>query len=155
MKYWLVKSEPGVFSVDDLARCPGQTRWWKHVRNYQARNFMRDEMKPGDRVFFYHSNTDLPGIVGIAEVVSPPYPDPDAFDPSAEYYDPKSDPENPSWFLVDIRLVTKLEPPISLQALREHAVALGDLALLRKGNRLSVTPVSAPQWDYIMSLRAA
>jgi predicted RNA-binding protein with PUA-like domain len=155
MKYWLVKSEPGVFSVDDLAQCPGQTRWWKHVRNYQARNFMRDEMQPGDRVFFYHSNTELPAIVGIAEVVSQPYPDPDAFDPKAEYYDPKSDPENPSWFLVDIRLVTRLDPPISLQAIKEHAEALGDLALIRKGNRLSVIPLTASHWDYILSMRAA
>jgi len=155
MKYWLVKSEPGVFSVDDLAQCPGQTRWWKHVRNYQARNFMRDEMKVGDRVFFYHSNTDSPGIVGIAEVISEPYPDPDAFDPRAKYYDPKSNPDNPSWFLVDIRLITKLETPISLQEIRQHGEALGDLALIRKGNRLSVMPLAAEQWDYIMSLRAA
>ena len=155
MKYWLVKSEPSVFSVDDLARCPGQTRWWKHVRNYQARNFIRDEMKLGDRVFFYHSNTELPGIVGIAEVVSEPYPDPDAFDPKARYYDPKSDPENPSWFLLDIRLTTRLDTPISLKAIKEHAEALGDLALIRKGNRLSVMPLAARQWDYIMSLRAA
>jgi len=155
MKYWLVKSEPGVFSVDDLAECPGQTRWWKHVRNYQARNFMRDEMQIGDRVFFYHSNTDIPGIVGIAEVVSKPYPDPDAFDPKAKYYDPKSDPENPTWFLVDIRLVTKVEPPISLKDIKQHAASLGDLALIRKGNRLSVMPLAPEQWDYIMSLRAA
>lgn len=155
MKYWLVKSEPSVFSVDDLAACPGQTRWWKHVRNYQARNFMRDEMQVGDRVFFYHSNTDIPGIVGIAEVVSEPYPDPDAFDPEARYYDPKSDPANPTWFLVDIRLVTRLDLPISLKTIKEHAAALGDLALIRKGNRLSVMPLAADQWDYIMSLRAA
>jgi len=155
MKYWLVKSEPSVFSVDDLAACPGQTRWWKHVRNYQARNFMRDEMQVGDRVFFYHSNTEIPGIVGIAEVVSAPYPDPDAFDPEARYYDPKSDPENPTWFLVDIRLVTRLDQPIPLKKIKEHATALGDLALIRKGNRLSVIPLAEDQWDYIMSLRAA
>jgi len=155
MKYWLVKSEPSVFSVDDLAACPGQTRWWKHVRNYQARNFMRDEMQVGDRVFFYHSNTEIPAIVGIAEVVSAPYPDPDAFDPKAKYYDPKSDPENPTWFLVDIRLVSRLDQPISLQDIKQHAAELGDLALIRKGNRLSVIPLAEAQWDYIMSLRAA
>lgn len=155
MKYWLVKSEPSVFSVDDLAACPDQTRWWKHVRNYQARNFMRDEMKPGDRVFFYHSNTDVPAIVGIAEIVSEAYPDPDAFDPEAKYYDPKSDPENPRWFLVDIRLVDKLDEPISLKSIKAHAGALGDFPLIRKGNRLSVMPVATEQWDYIMSLKAS
>ena len=95
MNHWLVKSEPNVFSVDDLAACPDQTRWWKHVRNYQARNFMRDDMQIGDRVFFYHSNTEVPAIVGLAEIASEPYPDPDAFNPDAKYYDPKSDPENP------------------------------------------------------------
>ena len=155
MKYWLVKSEPSVFSVDDLAQCPDQTRWWKHVRNYQARNFMRDEMQIGDRVFFYHSNTEEPAIVGIAEVVSAPYPDPDAFNPEASYYDPKSDPENPTWFLVDIRLDTKLDPPISLKTIKQHGEALGDLALIRKGNRLSVMPVNPEQWDVILSMRAA
>ena len=155
MKYWLVKSEPSVFSVDDLAACPDQTRWWKHVRNYQARNFMRDEMKPGDRVFFYHSNTDIPAIVGIAEIVSEPYPDPDAFDPMAKYYDPKSNPENPRWFLVDIRLLDKLKEPISLRSIKAHAEALGGFPLIRKGNRLSVMPVATEQWDYIMSLKAA
>ena len=155
MKYWLVKSEPSVFSVDDLAQCPDQTRWWKHVRNYQARNFMRDEMQIGDRVFFYHSNTEEPAIVGIAEVVSAPYPDPDAFNPEASYFDPKSDPENPTWFLVDIRLNTRLDPPISLKKIKQHGEALGDLALIRKGNRLSVIPVNPEQWDIILSLRAA
>ena len=155
MKYWLVKSEPNVFSVDDLAQCPDQTRWWKHVRNYQARNFMRDEMQVGDRVFFYHSNTEEPAIVGIAEVVSAPYPDPDAFNPEAKYFDPKSDPENPTWFLVDIRLDTRLDPPISLKTIKQHGEALGDLALIRKGNRLSVIPVNPEQWDIILSLRAA
>ena len=155
MKYWLVKSEPDVFSIDDLAECPGQTRWWKHVRNYQARNFMRDEMQPGDQVFFYHSNIDVPAIVGLAEIASPAYPDPDAFDPTAKYYDPKSDPENPRWFLVDIRLVRILEQPISLREIKEHVEPLGDLPLIRRGNRLSVMPVAHEQWDYIMSLKAA
>ena len=155
MKFWLVKSEPDIFSVDDLAACPGQTRWWKHVRNYQARNFMRDEMKPGDRVFFYHSNTDVPAIVGVAEIASEPYPDPDAFNPEAKYFDPGSDPENPRWFLVDIRLVARLDQPISLKSIKAHAQTLGDLPLIRRGNRLSVMPVASEQWDYIMSLQAA
>lgn len=155
MKYWLVKSEPNVFSVDDLAACPDQTRWWKHVRNYQARNYMRDDMQLGDKVFFYHSNTDVPAIVGLAEIASAPYPDPDAFDPQAKYFDPKSDPENPRWFLVDIRLVSKLDEPISLKQIKEHIEPLGDLPLIRRGNRLSVIPVAPDQWDYIMSLKAA
>jgi len=155
MKHWLVKSEPTVFSVDDLAECPDQTRWWKHVRNYQARNFMRDDMQPGDRVFFYHSNTDMPAIVGLAEIVSAAYPDADAFDPESRYFDPKSDPENPRWFLVDIRLISKLDQPISLRTIKEHMEALGDLPLIRRGNRLSVMPVAPQQWDYIMALQAA
>jgi len=155
MKNWLVKSEPSVFSIDDLAACPDQTRWWKHVRNYQARNFMRDDMQPGDRVFFYHSNTDIPAIVGLAEVVSAPYPDPDAFNPESRYFDAGSDPENPRWFLVDIRMVNKLDQPIPLRAIKQHTQALGDLALVRRGNRLSVMPVTQNQWDYIMSLKVA
>jgi predicted RNA-binding protein with PUA-like domain len=155
MKHWLVKSEPNVFSVDDLAECPGQTRWWKHVRNYQARNFMRDDMQVGDKVFFYHSNTEIPAIVGVAEIASQPYPDPDAFDPKAKYYDPKSDPENPRWYLVDIRLISKLDQPISLKTIKEHGETLGDLPLIRRGNRLSVMPVASDQWDYIMALKAA
>jgi len=155
MRYWLVKSEPRVFSVDDLANCPGQTRYWKHVRNYQARNFMRDDMKVGDKVFFYHSNTEVPAIVGVAEVASRPYPDPEAFDPASKYFDPKSDPGNPRWYLVDIRLLHKLETPISLHTIKQHVEPLGDLPLVRRGNRLSVMPVSARQWDYIMSLEAA
>lgn len=155
MKHWLVKSEPTVFSVDDLAGCPDQTRWWKHVRNYQARNFMRDDMQPGDRVFFYHSNTDMPAIVGLAEIVSAAYPDADAFDPESRYFDPKSDPENPRWFLVDIRLISKLDQPIPLRTIKEHMEELGDLPLIRRGNRLSVMPVAPQQWDYIMALQAA
>lgn len=155
MKHWLVKSEPTVFSVDDLAECPDQTRWWKHVRNYQARNFMRDDMQRGDRVFFYHSNTDMPAIVGLAEIVSAAYPDADAFDPKSRYFDPKSDPENPRWFLVDIRLISKLDQPIPLRTIKEHMEELGDLPLIRRGNRLSVMPVAPQQWDYIMALQAA
>jgi len=155
MNYWLVKSEPDVFSVDDLAACPDQTRWWKHVRNYQARNFMRDDMQIGDRVFFYHSNTKVPGIVGIAEIASEPYPDPAALDPESPYYDPKSTAEDPRWYLVDIRLDRKLDETISLHDIKDHAKDLGDFPLIRRGNRLSVMPVAQEQWDYILSLKAA
>lgn len=155
MRYWLVKSEPDVFSIDDLADCPEQTRYWKHVRNYQARNFMRDDMQPGDRVFFYHSNTDVPAIVGLAEIASHPYPDPEAYNPASKYFDPKSDPENPRWYLVDIRLLSKLEQPISLRTIKAHSESLGNLPLIRRGNRLSVMPIEQDQWDYILSLQAA
>lgn len=155
MQHWLVKSEPNVFSIDDLAECPDQTRWWKHVRNYQARNFIRDDMQPGDAVFFYHSNTEVPAIVGVAEIVSAPYPDPDACDPESKYFDAKSDLKKPRWFLVDIRLVSKLDQPIPLRTIKEHTSMLGDLPLIRRGNRLSVMPVAPDQWDYILSLQAA
>lgn len=155
MKYWLVKSEPDAFSVDDLENCPGQTRYWKHVRNYQARNFMRDDMRIGDKVFFYHSNIDEPAIVGVARIASEPYPDPEACNPESEYYDPKSSPDNVRWYLVDIQLVKKLRRPITLAQIRQHTTELGDFPLIRKGNRLSVMPVSEQQWDYINSLKAA
>ncbi len=155
MKHWLVKSEPVVFSVDDLANCPQQTRYWKHVRNYQARNFIRDDMQIGDRVFFYHSNTEIPAIVGLAEIASEPYPDPEAFNPDSKYFDAKSDPENPRWFLVDIRLISKLDQPISLKTIKQHTETLGDFPLIRRGNRLSVMPVTPDHWDYIMALKAA
>ena len=155
MRYWLVKSEPIVFSIDDLADCPDQTRYWKHVRNYQARNFIRDMMQIGDKVFFYHSNTEFPAIVGTAEVASLPYPDPEAFDPGSKYYDPKSNPDNPRWYLVDIRLLNKLKNPITLKTIKQHLEALGDLPLVRRGNRLSVIPLTTAQWDYILGLQTA
>lgn len=155
MKHWLVKSEPETFGIDDLAAAPDQTRYWKHVRNYQARNFIRDEMQVGDRVFFYHSNVDVPAIVGTAEVASAPYPDPEALRPDSPYYDPRSTAEDPRWYLVDIRLVRKLDEPIPLSLIRQHADELGDFALIRRGNRLSVMPVEERQWDYILALQAA
>jgi predicted RNA-binding protein with PUA-like domain len=155
MKYWLVKSEPDVFSVDDLANCPDQTRWWKRTRNYQARNYLRDEMSVGDPVFFYHSNTDVPGIVGVAEVASEPYPDPEIFNPESKYFDPKSTADAPRWYLVDIRLVKRLDETISLRDIKAHAAELGDFPLIRRGNRLSVMPVEQQQWDYILSLPQA
>jgi predicted RNA-binding protein with PUA-like domain len=152
MQYWLMKSEPDVFGIDHLRACPKQTEPWDGVRNYQARNMMRDQMKKGDMVFFYHSNCDEPGIVGIMEVVKEGYPDPTAFDPEAKYYDPKSDPDNPRWYLVDVKYKRKLKRDISLKELKQHAEELPDFPLLRKGNRLSVMPVSKDAWNYILGL---
>ncbi|WP_133128931.1 EVE domain-containing protein [Legionella nagasakiensis] len=150
--YWLMKSEPSCFSIDDLRKSPQQTTPWDGVRNYQARNFMRD-MNLGDLVFFYHSNCNPPGIVGIAEVVSTAYPDYTAFDPNSEHPDANSTPEHPRWFMVDIRFKEKFPELISLTTLK-HSPELEQMPLLRKGNRLSVMPVSAQEWDFItQSLR--
>ena len=151
MKYWLMKSEPDEFGIEHLAKRPKQTGHWDGVRNYQARNMLRDEMKKGDQVFFYHSSCKQPGIAGIAEVVTEGYPDYTANDPAAKYYDPKNDPDNPRWFMVDIRLVRKLKRIISLQELKDHP-ALADMRLLARGNRLSIMPVSKKHWDYILKL---
>jgi len=147
-----MKSEPEESSIDHLRARPGRREPWDGVRNYQARNMMRDEMRKGDRILFYHSNCELPGIAGIAKVVSAAYPDPTAFDPEDKHYDPKSDPDHPRWFLVDVGFVRKLSRTISLAELREHAQQLGDFPLLRRGNRLSVMPVTKQQWDYILAL---
>ena len=151
MHYWLMKSEPDVYGIDDLAAQPDQTDHWDGVRNYQARNMMRDEMKKGDKVFFYHSNCKEPAIVGIAEIAREGYPDFTAWDPESKYYDPKSTPDNPRWYMVDLRFKRKLKRPITLQELKNHP-ALADMPLLRKGNRLSVMPVTKEQWDYILKL---
>jgi predicted RNA-binding protein with PUA-like domain len=151
MNYWLMKSEPDTFSIDDLQKRPEQTEHWDGVRNYQARNMMRDEMKIGDQVFFYHSNCELPGIVGIAEVVNESYPDFTAFDPEDKHFDPKSNPEKPTWFMVDVKFVRKLKRTISLQELKLKP-ELSDLALVRRGNRLSINPVSQDQWTFILNL---
>ena len=144
-----MKSEPDVFSIDDLARV--QIEPWDGVRNYQARNMLRDQMQLGDQVFFYHSNCDLPGIVGIAEVCRTAYPDLSALNPESKYFDPKATPENPRWVCVDVKFVRKLPQTISLQRLKT-CVALSGWALIAKGNRLSVMPVSAPQWDAILAI---
>jgi predicted RNA-binding protein with PUA-like domain len=149
--YWLMKSEPGEFSIDDLMARPSKTEPWDGVRNYQARNMMRDEMKAGDKVLFYHSACDVPGIVGIAKVASKAYPDPTAFDPKDKHFDPKSDPDNPRWYLVDVKFVRKLKRTITLSELKEHP-ALAEMVLLRRGNRLSVMPVEKSDWDYILDL---
>lgn len=151
MNYWLMKSEPDAFSIDDLKQRPGQTEHWDGVRNYQARNMMRDDMKIGDQVFFYHSNCDLPGIVGIAEVAREAYPDFTAFDPDDKHFDPKSDPDKPTWVMVDVRFVRKLKRTISLQELKQYP-ELADLALVRRGNRLSIMPVGQAQWAFILGL---
>lgn len=150
MNHWLMKSEPESYSIDDL-RTHKRTAW-DGVRNYQARNMMRDEMKLGDRVFFYHSNCDVPGIVGIMKVARQGYPDASAFDPQDAHFDPQSDPDNPRWYVVDVAFERKLANTIALTLLKEHAQSLGDFALLRKGNRLSVMKVSKQQWNYVLGL---
>lgn len=149
-RYWLMKSEPDEFSIDDLKRVG--TEPWTGVRNYQARNFMRDDMRPGDGVLFYHSNATPPGIAGVAKVAGKPYPDPTQFNPESDYYDPKSSQENPRWQLVDIRFERKFKRLITLDEIKQHAEALGDFALLRRGNRLSVLPVEKAQWNYLLKL---
>ena len=149
-QYWLMKSEPDEFSIDDLERVGNEP--WSGVRNYQARNFMWKQMRVGDGVFFYHSNADVPGIYGLATVASTPYPDPTQFDPTSDYFDAKSTREDPRWWLVDVGFERKLARAISLDELRGHAEALDDFALLRRGNRLSVLPVTAAQWKHILTL---
>jgi predicted RNA-binding protein with PUA-like domain len=149
MHYWLMKSEPDAFSIDDLKRV--KTEPWTGVRNYQARNFMRDGMKPGDGVLFYHSSCAEPGVVGIAEVASDAYPDPTQFERKSDYYDEKSTREQPRWMLVDVAFKRKLKRTISLSELKEHP-RLDGFALLQRGNRLSVLPVTKAQWDAILAL---
>lgn len=151
MKYWLMKTEPGEFSIDDLQQWPDQIEHWDGVRNYQARNFMRDDMKLGDQVFFYHSNCDDVGIVGIAEVVKEGYPDFTAWDKNDKHYDPKTDPDKPRWMMVDIKFVNKFVKTISLKALKENS-ALKDMRLIQRGNRLSVMPVEEKEWRAILSM---
>src|SRR5690606_18319295 len=149
MKYWLMKSEPDAFSIDDLARVGREP--WTGVRNYQARNFMRDGMRPGDGVLFYHSSCAEPGVVGIAEVASEAYPDPTQFDRRSDYFDPKSRPEEPRWMLVDVAFTRKLARTITLEEMRAQA-RLDGFALLQRGNRLSVLPVTRGQWQAILAL---
>ena len=151
MNYWLMKSEPEEFSIDDLRNRPGKTEPWDGVRNYQARNMLRDEMKKGDLAFFYHSNCDEPGIVGIMTINCEGYPDPTAFNPEEKHYDPKCNPDKPRWFLVDVKFEKKFKRTISLSELRDHKT-LQNMKLLQKGNRLSVMPVTKKEWDYILSL---
>ena len=151
MNYWLMKSEPDVFGIDDLKNAPQKTEAWDGVRNYQARNMMRDDMRKGDLAFFYHSNCKAPGIAGIMKIVREAYPDHTAFDPREKYYDPKSDPGNPRWYMVDVRYIRKLKHLITLSELKA-CDALAELPLLRRGNRLSVMPVTEQHWNFILSL---
>ena len=149
-RYWLMKTEPDAFSIDDLAKVG--TEPWNGVRNYQARNFMR-QMQVGDGVLFYHSSCDVPGIVGTAKVTSDPYPDPTQFDPKSDYFDPKSAREEPRWSLVDVAYERKLDRTVTLDEIRQHTDRLGeDFALVRRGSRLSVMPVTAAQWKLLLSL---
>jgi len=150
VKYWLFKSEPDTFSIDDLAAMPRRTTHWDGVRNYQARNMMRDEMKRGDLGFFYHSSCAEPGIAGTVKVVREGYPDHTAFDSASKYFDADSDPAEPRWYMVDVQLVRRFAQPVTLEALRRHAAGkLKDMLILRRGNRLSITPVSATEWKFI------
>ena len=149
MTYWLMKSEPDVYGIDDLERDKREP--WDGIRNYQARNMMRDDMKIGDQVFFYHSNCKEPGIVGIAKVVSEPYPDPTQFDKRSKYYDAKSDKDNPRWLLVDVEFVRKTKRNVTLAEIKSQK-SLEDMILTRKGNRLSIMPVSKKHWNKILSL---
>lgn len=151
MQYWLMKSEPNEFSIDDLQRVTVEP--WDGVRNYQARNFIRDQMALGDRAFFYHSSCQTPAIVGIMEIAGAAYPDPTAFMPQNAHYDAKSDPRNPTWMLVEVKFVSKLKHPVTLQRLKQEP-ALADMQLLKRGNRLSVFPVEARHWRRIMQLIA-
>jgi len=153
MNYWLMKSEPDTFGIDALERAPGQTTSWEGVRNFQARNMLRDEFKRGDLAFFYHSSCPEPGIAGIMEVVRGGYPDASAWRRGSPYYDAKSPENKPLWYTVDVRLKKRVQPLLSLPTLREHAEAgLDGMLLLRRGNRLSVTPVSAAHWKFILTL---
>jgi predicted RNA-binding protein with PUA-like domain len=153
LKYWLLKTEPESYSIDDLARAPRKTTCWDGVRNYQARNMLRDEMKVGDRALLYHSNCEEPGIVGIVEIVREGYPDHTAFDPDDHHFDPKSDPDAPRWHMVDVSFVEKLPRLVSLRELKHYASGrLAGLQLLAKGNRLSVMPVTRAHWNFIISL---
>lgn len=151
IRYWLFKSEPKSFSIDDLKRAPGRTTFWNGVRNYQARNLLRDQIKVGDGVVFYHSNAAPAAAVGLAEVVRAGYPDATQFDPTSDYHDAGAAPDAPRWFMVDIKLKEKFGRPLPLAELRAHP-ALADMMLLRRGSRLSVQPVTPREWKVVAAL---
>lgn len=149
MGYWLMKSEPDAYSIDDLERDGVEP--WDGIRNYQVRNMFRDDMKVGDKALFYHSSCKVPGVVGTMKIVSEAYPDPTQFDPESKYYDPKSDPENPRWLLVDVEFERKLERPIPLTEIKAQS-GLDGFLLTKRGNRLSVFPVEKKHWDRVLGL---
>ena len=149
--YWLIKSEPDAFSFDDLLRAPGSTTCWDGVRNYQARNFMRDGMRLGDGVLYYHSNAKPPGVAGLAVVAREAYPDPTQFDPRDGHHDPRSDPADPRWCMVDVRGVLALPELLALDVLKAEP-SLSEMAVVQRGNRLSVSPVTAAEWRAVLSL---
>jgi len=149
--YWLMKSEPSVFSIDDLKNSPGKTTFWNGVRNYQARNFLRDEIKKGDKVIFYHSNAEPAAAVGVCEVVKNGYPDHTAFDPDSKYFDPKSSPDKPTWFMVDIKLKSIFNKPVDLEKMRNNT-KLKNMKLLQRGNRLSVLPLTKEEFETMVKM---
>jgi len=152
MNYWLMKSEPDTFSIDSLASARAKTAAWDGVRNFQARNFLREQMKKGDLAFFYHSSCAEPGIVGIVTVVREGYPDHTAFERGHDHYDADSDPQQPRWYMVDVQLERKFARTITLEELRTHAARLKHMVLLKRGNRLSITPVTKDEWQFINAL---
>jgi predicted RNA-binding protein with PUA-like domain len=153
MNHWLLKSEPDTFSIDALRKAPRHTSAWDGVRNFQARNMLRDGMKKGDRAFFYHSSCEVPGIAGIVSIVKEGYPDESALDPKSPYYDADSKRDAPRWYVVDVKLERKLERVITLEELKHHAAKqLREFVLLRRGNRLSVMPVAEKEWEFILTL---
>jgi len=151
MKYWLMKSEPDVFGIEHLQKMPDQRDHWDGIRNYQARNFMRDQMAVGDPVFFYHSNCPEPGIAGIMEVVRTAYPDFTAWDPQSHYFDPKSSPQNPRWVMVDVQFRRRFQRIITLREMKA-CPELAQMRLLQRGNRLSILPVTPEQWSFLLTL---
>lgn len=150
-KFWLVKTEPNVFSWEDLKKSKNQTTYWDGVRNYQARNFLRDEMKKGDLVLFYHSNSDPLAVMGVCEVVKEGYPDHTQFDPDNKHYDPKADPNNPTWFMVDIKLKKEFNHPVILDEIKENP-KLKNMKLIQRGNRLSVMSLTKEEFDEIVRM---
>jgi predicted RNA-binding protein with PUA-like domain len=153
MNHWLMKTEPSTFGVDDLAKKPKKTAMWDGVRNYQARNMLRDDFRKGDLAFIYHSSSDVTGVAGIAQVVRAAYPDPTQFDRKSDHYDAGAKREDPRWFVVDVQLKRRLKRVITLDELRAHADdELDGMLLLKRGNRLSITPISEAHWEFILSL---
>lgn len=150
-KYWLMKSEPDAFSLDDLKNAPNQSEPWNGIRNYQARNYMRDDMKVGDRVLFYHSRCDPPGAVGVAEVVKEAIPDPTAWDPKSDYFDDKASPENPRWCMVTIRFVEEFSRTVSLDDMKAED-KLADMRVVQRGNRLSIMPVTKAEFEHVCKM---